>query len=321
MYHPCPTAVFGLHDLWRGFMAALFFHFDKPMMIPSTYGVTPILKKMLPGFQRINDKTMHVVKLPGLNPQGDNIALLHGVAASASSWLPLVKALLPIAKSFLLFDLPGHGLSPSAPKQFNCMDAYRCAESCLLKNLDPEDPNLIIGNSLGGAFTVKFCMEHPDYAARCVLISPAGAPFPGSAREIISPFLAKSLADARQIVEHVWTNPPKVAYLLAPLIRMTTAQPGFISLMESIMKIDEDPNGELAQMLFTQNQLADFKTPALFIWGKKDRILPSQMCAYYDAHLPDSVTRYFPDNLGHCPQFEAPKEIADEIMTWRKNLV
>ncbi len=289
------------------------------MKINQSYGVSPVLKKMIPGLQRINGLTLHVLKFPGLNAHGDHIALLHGIAGSASSWLPLVKSLMPIAKSFLLFDLPGHGLSPAAPDNFSCLDAYRCAESCLLKNLDPEDPNLIIGNSLGGGFAFKFCMEHPDFSARCVLISPAGAPFPNSAAEVISPFLAKSMADAKKIVDLVWTNPPRLAYLLAPMLRFTTAQPCFISMMQSIMKVDEEPDGELAHWLFKKEQLASFKTPSLLIWGKKDKILPNEMRAFFDENLPDSVARFFPDNLGHCPHFESPKMIADEIIRWRQS--
>ena len=287
------------------------------MQFRYSYGSLPTLKKLLPGFQCICDNTMHVIRFRGLNPHGEHIALLHGIAACSATWMPLVRALMPIAKSFLLFDLPGHGLSSAAPEGFGFLDAYRCAEACLLKNLEPEESNMIIGNSLGGAFAFRFCADHPDYVSRCVLISPAGAPFPTTAEDVVAPFLTKSLADAKKIVDLVWTKPTKAAYLLAPVIRHTTTQPGFVSLIQSLISLDKNPDGELAQMIFNPGMVSQVRIPMMLIWGKQDKILPREMCAWFDENLPQSVARYFPEDLGHCPQFEAPGRVASEIIRWR----
>lgn len=277
---------------------------------------TATLSPVPPGFVRFKDKLIHAVRIPGITPSGLHIALLHGIAATASSWLPLMRYLIPIAREFIVVDLPGHGLSPAPNPPFSCFDAYECAEYSLLQLLDPDSNNLVIGNSLGGAFALKFALDNPDFVSKCVLISPAGTPFPNSAREVIEPFYKDTLVDAIHIIEKIWVHPTIKARLLAPAIHHTMIQPSFKSLMESIMDIDDHPDSPLAKLIFTQEKLQSFRTPTLFIWGQNDHILPHPMRDAFDAALPDSTTRLFPREYGHCPQFEHPESLARHICDW-----
>ena len=280
------------------------------------FATTPILKHIPPGFQRICQRTIHVASLPGMNPKGPVVAMVHGIAGSAISWLPLVKSMSRIAKKFVLMDLPGHGLSPDPIPPFNTRDAYEIVKTCLLNNLNPMDNNMVIGNSLGGAFTFRFCFECPEFVQSCVLISPAGAPFPTSARDIIEPFCAKSIGDICKVIERVFVKPTPATYLLAPVLLHTATQPGFLSLMESIIEADTNPEGPTAQLLFTPSMLTSFPCHTLFIWGNKDAVLPHEMCEFYDTYPPASVKRLFPEDMGHCPQIENPKFVARAIKDW-----
>ena len=305
----------------KTFQKALFFGAYYPVNDFINLATMPFLRHLPPGFQRIHHHTIHVLKFPGLNPKGDNIVFIHGIAAFSSTWAPLIKSLLPIARSFLVFDLPGHGMSPAPEPPFTARDAYFLARDCLVRNLDPDAPNLIIGNSLGGGFAFRFCYENPEFARRSVLISPAGAPFPVSARAVISRFLVKSFGDACKMIEDVWTHPTKANYLTAPLIMNTAKQPGFISMMQSLIDIDKDPDGPVGQLLFQPEMVKNYHIPTLFIWGQEDRILPVEMRNYFDQYLPDTTTRFFPEDLGHCPHLENAPLIARQIIDWRKKLL
>ena len=277
---------------------------------------TPILKVIPPGFQRILKYTMHVAKIPGLNRDGYDITLVHGIAAAAATWITLIRFLMPHARNILVFDMPGHGLSADPIPPFSCEDAYEAVSACLLKNLDPSNPNLLIGNSLGGGFSIKFAKDYPDLIQRLVLISPAGAPFPGTVSEVLDMFLPKDIKEAIFGLKKAFAFPTKKAYLLAPVLLHYSARPGFRSLMHSIKEIDSNPESRLKSLMFTPEDLADFHTQSLLIWGQRDKVLPSQMRDYFDAHLPNSTTRLFPSNFGHCPQFEQPMELATYIMEW-----
>lgn len=283
-----------------------------------TCATTPMLRCLPPGVRRYHDHTVQVYKFPGLNPKGCNIALVHGIGASALSWMALVKPLARYARSFLMLDLPGHGFSPDPQPPYSCIDAYNVVNDCLIDNLEPYGNNLIIGNSLGGAFALKFCLDNPDVAQRAVLMSPAGAPFPTCAEDVIRPFLPTTLSDACKIIERIWTNPKLGNYIFALAFLKIAEKPGFQSMLESIISIDKDPNGPIAQMMFSQKDIEEFPIPALFIWGDYDHILPMEMRTYFDKYFPQTVERYFPEDLGHCPHYEDPKRIAEKIGEWLK---
>ncbi len=280
---------------------------------------TMAMKILPPGFQRINGNLMHVIRLPGLHPGGPSIALIHGVAATGSTWFPLIRHLIKYAREIIVFDLPAHGLSPAPQLPFTCLDCYKSVRECLLKNLCPESNNLIIGNSLGGAFALNFALDCPDYVARNVLISPAGMPFPSTARSVLKTFCGDSLSDANKVIDKIWVHPTLKARALAPALRHEMRKPAFRSLLESIMEIDDNPSCDLAQMILTPEKLKDYKTKSLLIWGGKDRVLPPAMRDAFDQSLPSCVTRLFPSGYGHCPQFEEPVRVAVQILDWIEN--
>ncbi len=285
-------------------------------MFSLKFATSPVLNVLPPGFQRILNYTMHVVKLPGLKRDGYDITLIHGIAAAAATWLPLIRYLLPHARNILVFDLPGHGLSADPIPPFSCEDAYNAVSTCLIKNLNPSHPNLLIGNSLGGAFSLKFAKDNPDLIQKLVLISPAGAPFPTSAGDVIDMFMPNDIQQAVLGIKKVFAFPTKKAYLLAPALLGYSARPGFKSLIHSIKEFDSNPESAIRSLLFTPKDLADFQTQSLFIWGQRDKVLPPQMRDFFDEHLNNSTTRLFPSNFGHCPQFEQPFELASYIMDW-----
>ncbi|MBR4986055.1 MAG: alpha/beta hydrolase [Proteobacteria bacterium] len=277
---------------------------------------SPILKTLPPGFQRIHGRTLHVAKVPGLDRHGYTIILIHGIAASAATWLPLMRHLMPVARDFLVFDMPGHGLSPDPRPPFSCLDAYDCVQACIQNNLKQDGRHLIIGNSLGGAFALRFALDNPGLVSRCILISPAGAPFPVSAHAVIDRFLPTSLAEANKIIDDVWIRPTLGARLIAPLLLHTASQPGFISLMKSITDMDDNPTSPLRELLFTPEKLATLSCPAALVWGGLDRILPREMRDYFCTYLPQNVDRFFPDDFGHSPQLDTPKRLAQIILKW-----
>ena len=274
------------------------------------------LSQWLPSFQELCGKKMQVKTIPGKCSSGAHVALVHGIAANAATWLPLMHHLASIASDFLLMDIPGHGRSPDPELPFSCMDAYACVEECLLRNLPPRGRNLLIGNSLGGAFALKFALEHPDRIDKCVFISPAGAPFPRGVHDVIDFFYADTACQALKIVERVWARPDLKAFLVVPFLLHTTRRPAFRSLLDSIAQIDDDPHSPMRDLLFTADQLREFHTSSLFFWGDLDHVLPREMRDFYDDALPGCVQRIFYTSFGHCPQLESPGLLGNCIKQW-----
>lgn len=275
----------------------------------------PVLKHLPPSFLRIQNQTVHIASLPGLNPNGPEITLIHGIMASAITWMPLVCYLAPIAKRFILPDIPCHGLSSSPPLPFDCIDAYNLTAQAIRLKLSPNAQNIIIGNSLGGAFALKFCVDYPNLAKRCILISPAGAPFDTRAKDIIKTFCPLTQKQARNIVRRVYNHPPAIIEKLLPTILKHMAQsPAFQALMQSIIDIDASPDSPLAKLMFTPSYLQNITTKTCLIWGDNDNILTRSMRDFYNRYLPADAKRVFSKIYNHCPQFEYPKALAHDCI-------
>ena len=54
-------------------------------------------------------------------------------------------------------------------------------------------------------------------------------------------------------------------------------------------------------------RLPTLQAPALFIWGRRDRLVPFGFARHVAEALPNSETVVFPD-CGHVPQFELPDQ-------------
>lgn len=55
------------------------------------------------------------------------------------------------------------------------------------------------------------------------------------------------------------------------------------------------------------DRLDTLEVPVLIIWGRNDRIIPSEDAEYLHSKIRNSIVRIFPDS-GHVPHWEEPEE-------------
>jgi pimeloyl-ACP methyl ester carboxylesterase len=55
------------------------------------------------------------------------------------------------------------------------------------------------------------------------------------------------------------------------------------------------------------DRLPTLRAPALFVWGRRDRLVPFGFARHVSQALPNAETVVFPD-CGHVPQFELPDQ-------------
>jgi pimeloyl-ACP methyl ester carboxylesterase/putative sterol carrier protein len=242
---------------------------------------------------------------------GPPVVAVHGLGASKASFLATVSALAPRFR-VIAMDLPGFGDSDKpvgAP-----YDARWFGESVvqLLDALELDRAH-VIGNSLGGRVALEVGLRSPERVDRLALLAPSMAwrrkrPWAPALR-LVRPELGVLPHAPRALVERVidrampdgrdgWAAAGVDEFLRSFLTPRGRA--AFYAAARQIYL--EEPNGENGFW----PRLRQLSVPALFIWGRRDTLVPLA----FARHVTDAVpaAEHLELNCGHVPQMERPRE-------------
>jgi pimeloyl-ACP methyl ester carboxylesterase len=242
---------------------------------------------------------------------GDPVIAIHGLGATKASFLPTVAALAGDFRVIAL-DLPGFGDSgkPLAARY----DARFFAESVLelLDALGIERAHLI-GNSLGGRVALEIGLRAPERVERLVLLAPSmawrrkrpWAPLLRAVRPELGAIQPTPRAAVEQIVDRMvpgardgWTAAGVDEFMRAYLTRRGRA--AFYSAARQIYL--EEPEGDDGFW----PRLRTLTVPALFVWGKRDTLVPIGFARHVTDALP--TAEHLELDCGHVPQLERPRQ-------------
>jgi pimeloyl-ACP methyl ester carboxylesterase len=242
---------------------------------------------------------------------GDPVVALHGLGGTKISFLPTAAAL---AERFRLIalDLPGFGDSTKPLGAPYDARYFARATVALLDALELERVHLV-GNSMGGRVALEVGLRHPDRVRRLVLLSSSLAwrrerPWAGLVR-LARPELGLLQVAPRGMVEGIarrlipnaesgWTAAGVDEFLRAYLTPRGRA--AFYAAARSIYL--EEPEGESGFW----TRLRQLRAPALFVWGRHDRLVPAAFARHVTDALPNA--EHVELNCGHVPQIERPRE-------------
>jgi pimeloyl-ACP methyl ester carboxylesterase len=242
---------------------------------------------------------------------GPPVVALHGLGATKGSFLPTVAAL---AERFrvIAFDLPGFGDSDKPIGAAYDARFFAAAGIGLLDALALDRVHLI-GNSLGGRIALEIALRHPGRVGRLGLLAPSLAwrrerPWLPLLR-LTRPELGLVQIAPRAVVEAIvhrlipgadegWTAAGVDEFLRAYLTPAGRA--AFYAAARQIY-LDE-PHGE--EGFWTR--LRTLEPDALFVWGRRDKLVPIAFARHVADALPDA--RHLELDCGHVPQVERPKQ-------------
>ena len=239
--------------------------------------------------------------------EGDPVIAIHGLGATKASFLPTVAAL---AEGFrvIAMDLPGFGDSGKplgAP-----YDAKFFAEAVveLLDALEVDRAHLV-GNSLGGRVALEAGLRAPDRVGRLGLLAPSMAwrrnrPW-APLLKLVRPELGAIQPAPRPIVEAIVDR-------VVPGGSEGWAAAGVDEFLRSYLT----PRGRAAfyaaaRQIYLEDdsfwdRLRSLETPALFVWGRSDTLVPIGFARHVTDALP--AARHLELDCGHVPQLERPHE-------------
>ena len=251
--------------------------------------------------------------------------LIHGGLSESTAWATLAGLL---EGSVVVPDRPGYGLS--YPIDYRQVDDFlEEAAGWLLDVVDGlgEDRVDLVGNSMGGLFSVAFALGHPDRVNRLVLL---GA-LPGVQREV--PWFLK-----------VWANPVLGRLMMrsgldSPEQMRTRVYPGLVAHPERVPAAQleiEHTAGMLPHAALTsqtmlravigakgfrtrylmRDRLPDIETPTLIAWGSEDTAFGKPSIGrQIAARMPNATFELIPD-AGHLPWLDEPHLVADLVNSY-----
>jgi pimeloyl-ACP methyl ester carboxylesterase len=242
---------------------------------------------------------------------GAPVILIHGLGATKGSFLPTVAAL---AGSFrmIALDLPGFGDSVKPLGAAYHAPFFARAVLDLMNALSLPRAH-VIGNSMGGRVALELGLRYAGRVERLALLSPSLAwrrerPWAPLVR-LLRPELGLLQITPRWLVEAIvhrtipvagsnWVQAGVDEFLRAYLTPRGRA--AFYAAARQIYL--EEPHG--AKGFWTR--LATLEPASLFIWGKRDTLVPIAFAAHVRQTLPSA--RHLELDCGHVPQLERPAE-------------
>jgi pimeloyl-ACP methyl ester carboxylesterase len=230
--------------------------------------------------------------------EGSPVILIHGIAASAQVWSPLIPYIVQAGYRVFALDLPGHGesLKPSDAGHYHVHEIYSVVEEWI-QDLNLEEPITLISHSLGGHLSLKYSLEHSDRVHSMVLIDPYYSP-----SQLFSPvrWIQSQLPIGTQALR--WTsegllsqivirnpllgNRLSIEYRRQMAIDLKRASPLILHILPSVADLSPE--------------LPEIHTRTLVIWGSRDRTLRANSFQPLVDLLPNSRGVKIP-GTGHQP--------------------
>jgi pimeloyl-ACP methyl ester carboxylesterase len=253
---------------------------------------------------------------------------VHGLAGSSRNWTDLMDELRPRLDCEAL-DLPGFGESPPRPDGRYSIEALADTVTTLIERRGRGAVHLI-GNSLGGAVSLKVAASRPELVRSLTLISPALpdprprldvlrfplACAPGLGNWLLGKF--STLPAERRVANTIAAcycdpasiAPERFAAEVADLGRRDTLSYANTALIGCIRTLVAESlrGGPLSSW----RDAARVTVPTLVIYGRNDRLVSARMAGRAARLFSDSRVVVLP-RTGHVAMMEHPATVAIEI--------
>lgn len=203
---------------------------------------------------------------------GDAVVFVHGSGPGASGYSNFRKNTQAFAEAgyrVVVPDLPGFGYS-SKPVDRDYTTGFFSSHLVGLLDAIGIGSFALIGNSLGGAISIRAALDHPDRVAKLILMAPGG--IEELETYLAMPAMAKMIANfvdgaldrdgLRRVLETLVYDPAHVTDELVD---------------ERWAILQEQPPEVLSRMVIPnmESELAAIRCPVLSFWGADDEMLPA----------------------------------------------
>ncbi len=231
---------------------------------------------------------------------GPNLILLvHGYTGCSRWWEPALERLSPARYHAYALDLRGTGDSDKPPSGYNveqyAEDVFQFCHALGLTDL------VCVGHSMGGLIAVQMALSHRELLRGLVLVDSALADRP------------ELTPDQRQrldmVASQLTTNRDVALAFYGLCFQRRPAQHVLEALLEAGMSVSAAHARDSMRSNWDTGvgrRLGEITTPALFIGGDKDALVPLQRMVATQQSIPGCGLQIF-HRVGHSPHLEVPE--------------
>jgi len=259
---------------------------------------------------------------PTAAANGQTVVLLHGFNFSGEAWRGTIDVLAREGFRVIVPDQIGFGRSskPLIPYTFNDM-AINTRR--LLQSLGIERA-AIVGHSMGGMLASRFAMAYPTVTTHVVMVNQIGLADvrPGRAPRYLDDAYRSDTTRAIPVRTYEQVRQTITRYFV-------TWKPEYEKYVRMHWGWTQSPDwprfsqvrAALTQMLSAETVVYDWqhiKSKALVIGGAKDTPTYAEQAKHVAESIPGAELELI-DNIGHCPQLEAPEIFHPKLIRFLKS--
>ncbi|HEX9469243.1 MAG TPA: alpha/beta fold hydrolase [Bradyrhizobium sp.] len=236
--------------------------------------------------------------------RGDPVVLIHGGGAGAFGYSNYRKNIGPLSERnrVIVMDLPGFGKSAPRPAPDGIFKLMSAALGELLDHLGIKKTSLV-GNSLGGATSLRFALDFPERVDKLILMGSAGSlpihtvmPNEGAFR-LLGFYRGEgpTIEKLKALIDVLIYDPSGITPQLLQERFESATEPSVVAnpplhLMGPMDQLWREP-------------LDQVKQPTLLIWGREDRVVPMDAAFILQKQIPNADLVVF-SKCGHWAQWE-----------------
>jgi pimeloyl-ACP methyl ester carboxylesterase len=238
-----------------------------------------------------------------------------GVTAYAN-WRLLFPALgsdiAPLADKFRLLapDLVGFGFTDRPDGVEYNLQTWADQVVGLMDALDIPSATLV-GNSFGGAISLRLATQHPERVERLVLMGSMGVSFPITDGLDWVWGYQPSFENMRKCLDYFAWSRDLVSDELAEVRYQASIQPGFQESFGSMFPAPRQRSVEA--MTIPEQELRDLKHQTLLIHGREDQVIPLDASLRL-LQLIDNAELHVWGHCGHWTQIERQHEFTHQLL-------
>jgi pimeloyl-ACP methyl ester carboxylesterase len=250
---------------------------------------------------------------------GPVVMLLHGVAGSSRSWIPVMEQL---KRDFTVIapDFLGHGKSATPVGDYSLGNHASGLRDLL--HLLSIDRATLVGHSFGGGVAMQFAYQFPERCERLVLVDAGGlgrdvnwvlrlATLPAAefVMPVLFPGFVRGWGDAVvKGLDNLGFRNPRAAEVWQSYRSLTEPDKrnAFVRTVRAVI----EPGGQSVSAISRLYLAANM--PTLIVWGDRDRIIPLAHARAAKDAIATSRLEVI-EGAGHFPHVEKPVRFAGAL--------